>query len=82
MPLEIRDTLLPELSIYYTRAVQSELILSYGRLTGCTSGFLHETYCRLTGDKLGAHDSSEAEVNKRVAELLDLLVILLWDKNL
>ncbi len=73
---EIRESLLPELPVYHTRAMRSEFIHSFGKVTGCKSVFLHEAYCRLTGDKSAAHDSSEAEVDKRVAELLDLQTLL------
>ena len=68
---EIRDSLLPELSLYHTTAMRSEFI---GKVTGCKNGILREAYRRLTGDKSAARDSSEAEVDRRVAELLDLQV--------
>jgi hypothetical protein len=71
---EIRESLLPELPVYHTRAMWSEFIHSFGKVTGCKSGLLREAYRRLTGDKSAANDSSEAEVDKRVAELLDLQV--------
>lgn len=73
---EIRDNLLQELPIYHTRAMRAEFILSFGKVTGCKSGLLREAYKRLTGDKSAAHDYSEAEVDRRVAELLDLQVLL------
>ena len=71
---ETRDSLPPELPLYHTRAMRSEFIHSFGKVTGGKSGILPEAYRRLTGDKSAARDSSEAEVDRRVAELLYLKV--------
>ena len=52
--------------VYHTRAMRSEFIYSFGRVTGVKSAILREAYKRLTGDSSAASYESEEIVDKRV----------------
>ncbi len=74
----VRDDLLKEMPLYYTRAVRREFLHSFGTVTNTKSGILREAYRRLTGDSSAAHDSDEKEVDRCIGVLLDLQVTYWW----
>ena len=77
---KIRDSLIAEMPVYHTRAMRSEFVNSFGRVTGVKAAILREVYKRLTGDKSAASYESEEMVDKRVREMLDMEdPDLIWD---
>ena len=56
---------------YHSRAMRREFIQSFGRATGCQAAFLRQAYRRLTGDSSAADTTKQAEVDKRVSQILD-----------
>ena len=69
---EVKESLAKEMPLYHTRAMRREFISSFGTVCKVSSGILREAYRRLTGDASAAHDASEAEVDNRIAAMLDL----------
>ena len=66
--------------VCHTRAMRSEFIYSFGRVTGVKSAILREAYKRLTGDSSAASYESEEIVDKRVRDMLDMEdPDLIWD---
>ncbi len=59
------------LPVYHSRAMKQDFVQSFGRAIGCKSAFLRAAYRKLTGDSSAASTTSEAEVDKRVARILD-----------
>ena len=78
--VKVRDDLLKDLPIYHTRAMRSEFIQSFGKVTGTKSAVLREAYRRLTNDSSAAGNIDQELVDKRVQELLDMQdPDLIWD---
>ena len=69
---KVRDQLLKTIPVYHTRAMRSEFIHSFGRVTGIKSAILREAYKRLTVDQSAAETSNEELVDQRVKEMLDM----------
>ena len=69
---EVRDNLLLTIPKYHTRAMRSEFITSFGRVTGTKSSILREAYRRLTGDDSASRTTDEEEIDKRVNDFLTL----------
>ena len=68
---------------YHTRAMRREFIHSFGKATHAKPAFLREAYRRLTDDASAARTLEEAQVNSRVAQLLDTEdPDLAWDLRL
>ena len=59
--------------------MRREFIQSFGRATGCQVAFLRQAYQWLTGDSSSADTSKQAEVDKRVSQILDEDPELMWD---
>ena len=57
---------------YHTRAMRREFVHSFGQVTNSKPALLREAYRRLTGDRSAASSLTEAEVDARVAEMLEL----------
>lgn len=76
----IRDELQKDIPKYHTRAMRSDFILSFGRVTGTKSGILREAYRRLTGDKSAPENENSLKIEERVSEMLDMQdPDLVWD---
>ncbi len=56
---------------YHTRAMRRAFIYSFGKVTHAKPAFLREAYRCLTDDASAASSLEEAEVNSRVAQVLD-----------
>ena len=69
---DVRASLEETLPIYHTSAMRRLFITSFGRVTSCKPMFLREAYKRLTGDKAAATSLSEAEIDRRVKDVLDM----------
>lgn len=69
---KVRDNLMKSMAVYHTRAMRSEFVQLFGRVTGVKTAILREAYKRLTGDQSSASYASEEEVDKRVKEMLEL----------
>jgi hypothetical protein len=59
------------LPVYHTRAMRREFVSSFGLATNCSAAFLRQAYNRLTGDHSAADSSKQAEVDSRIAQILD-----------
>ena len=81
--MTIQKELQKNLRIFHTRAMRREFIHTFGVATHAKPAFLQEAYRHLTGDATAANTAEEAEVDKRVAELLDTEdPDLVWDLQL
>lgn len=81
--ITIQQELKESLQRYHTRAMRREFIHSFGKATHAKPAFLREAYRRLTDDASAASSLEEAEVNRRVAQLLDTEdPDLAWDLRL
>lgn len=78
--ITIQQELKESLPRYHMRR---EFIHSFGKATHAKPAFLREAYQHLTGDASAASTLEEAEVNRRVAQLLDTEdPDLAWDLRL
>ena len=78
--LSIAQQLRKKLPTFHSRAMRQEFINSFGRFASSKPAFLREAYRRLTGDAAAASTTDEAEVDKRIAKLLDTEdPDLIWD---
>ena len=72
--ISVRDGLKMTFPTYSTRAMRQEFVQCFGRFTHDKPALLREMYRRLTGDSSSSANATEAEVNERVSQLLDLHV--------
>ena len=78
--LEITNVLRKDVPVYHSRSVKREFISLFGRCTGYKPGILQNIYRRITGDASASTNATEAEVDKRVAQLLDIEdADVIWD---
>ena len=78
--ISVRDGLKMTFPTYSTRAMRQEFVQCFGRFTHDKPALLREMYRRLTGDSSSSANATEAEVNERVSQLLDLEdPNLIWD---
>ena len=78
--LEITNVLRKDVPVYHSRSVKRVFISLFGRCTGYKPGILQNIYRRFTGDASASTNATEAEVDKRVAQLLDIEdADVIWD---
>ena len=67
------ESIKPQLPVYHTRAMRKSMFAKFGRLTSAVSpATLRYFYRDLTGDNSSASNISEAEIDSRVQQLLDM----------
>ena len=77
---EITSNLRSELPVYHSRAAKREFISLFGQCTGLKPGLLRNIYRRLTGDASSSCNATEAEIDKRVKQMLDTEdADVIWD---
>ena len=67
----IQQELKTKLPKYHSRAMRREFIHTFGTVTHAKPAFLTEAYRRLTGDASASDTTEQAEVDSRVAQLLE-----------
>ena len=67
------ETLKSKMPIYHTRAMRSQLLSKYGRISPCLKpSLLRIMYRELTGDHSSSTNEHEAEIDKRMQQLIEM----------
>ena len=77
---EITNNLKQNIPVYHSGSTKREFISLFGQCTGLKPGLLRNMFRRLTGDQSASTNATEAEIDKRINEMLDIEdADIIWD---
>ena len=70
--IKVRERITPNIPKYHSRTMKRTFIQLFGSITNTKSAILRKAYSYLTDDESASRTLDEAELDKRVSEMIDL----------